>query len=202
MIFPNRKEAGFLLSEKLQRFHHDPRSIVLSIARGGVVVGAEIAKNLHLPLDIVVIKKVRAPGNPELAIGAVAPRSAQFVNWELALRSGVEQEYLDRELSERKKEVEEKVKKFKISNYPTSYKTIILVDDGVATGATIMAALRYIGRKVKVILAVPVITRGIYDTLESKIEIVALAVPHTFNAVGEFYKEFPQVTDEEVLKML
>lgn len=211
-MFQNRKEAGILLSQKLDIFQDDlAGALVLAIPRGGVVVGAQIADHLHLPLDIIVIKKLRAPGNSELAIGAVAPGGVQFVDWELVLRSGVEQEYLDQELSDRRKEVEERVKKYQIPNTKfqinfknqiSKYKTIILVDDGVATGATVLAALKYIGKKIKIILAVPVIARDIYDTLESKVEIIALEIPESFGAVGEFYKEFPQVTDEEVVKML
>lgn len=205
VVFQNRKEAGILLSQKLDIFHNDlAGALVLAIPRGGVVVGAQIADRLHLPLDIIVIKKLRAPGNSELAIGAVGPNGVQFIDWECALRSEVEQNYLDSELTRKRKEVEERVKKFSTGKWHArDYKKIILVDDGVATGATVLAALQYIGQKIKIILAVPVIAKDMYDTLESEVDkIVALDIPDRFNAVGEFYKEFPQVSDEEVVSIL
>jgi len=233
-VFQSREEAGQLLSTKLSKYQKDKYAIVLGIPRGGVVVGNQIAKLLNISFSAVVVKKLSAPDNPELAIGAIAPENVKVIDWDLALRSGVEQGYLDEEVEKKRKEVEERIKKYsrssgihdatdahssqaasgKISNY----KTIILTDDGVATGATVLAALKYIknirlaanDRKLKTILAVPVIARDTYNKLKSEVdpdqigvdEIIALEIPESFSAVGQFYNEFPQVTDEEVMKML
>lgn len=210
-MFQNRKEAGMLLSKRLSNFKKDENAIILAIPRGGVVVGKQISQDLSLPLSLVVVKKLGAPSNPELAIGALAPSGVKYIDWDLALRIGAEQEYLDREIRQKKKEVEERVKKFQISNFKFSkYKTFILVDDGIATGATTLAAIEYIKASVKrkaesekLILAVPVIAKETYNRLQEKVDkIVALETPEFFGAVGEFYREFPQISDEEVIKLL
>lgn len=217
-MFKNRVEAGRLLSDKLIKYRGNTKTAVLSIPRGGIVVGQELAKNLNLPLTYVVVKKLRAPGNPELAIGALAPDGVKVIDWELALKIGVEQEYLDEEIERKQKEVEERTEKFlersNLRGGSTSLKDknfIILTDDGVATGATVLAAIKYIKNlkpttynlSPKIILAVPVVAKDTFDKLKSEVdEIIALEIPDSFSAVGQFYEEFPQVTDEEVIKML
>ncbi len=213
-MFKNRVEAGRILSKKLVKYRRDKNATVLSIPRGGIIVGKELAKNLILPHSHIVVKKLSAPNNSELAIGALAPSGVKVIDWELALRIGVDQEYLDEEIKRKSREVEEREKKFKIQNAKVKIKDkkiIILVDDGVATGSTILVALKYIksikltanDQKLKTILAVPVVAKDTFDKLKSEVdEIVALEIPDSFSAVGQFYEEFPQVTDEEVIKML
>ncbi len=204
-----------LLSRKLQNYAKHQNAIVVSIPRGGVVVGETIAEALNLPLDIIVVKKLGVPGNPELAIGAVAPGGIKFIDFDLALRSGVEQEYLDREIKDKSEKIRERIKKLKIRNPKSEIrnkKIIILVDDGIATGATTLAAIKYIkesqkskvkSQKYKIILAVPVIAKATYDKLKFEVDkIIALEIPDAFSAVGQFYREFPQVSDEEVIKLL
>ncbi|MBI5452060.1 phosphoribosyltransferase [Candidatus Gottesmanbacteria bacterium] len=229
-MFQNRQEAGKLLAERLESYRNNDEVAVLAIPRGGVVVGRQIADKLHISLYLVVVKKLGAPNNPELAIGAVAPYGTKMIDWDLALRLGVEQDYLDEEIKRKQKEVEERQKKFSIFNFQFSNikkkNIFIIIDDGVATGATISSAIKYIkqissvyssserqrveklyensSRQARtIILAVPVIAKDAYNRLQSEVDkIIALEVPDAFGAVGEFYREFPQVTDEEVIKYL
>ena len=210
-MFKNRVEAGRILSKKLVKYRRDKNATVLSIPRGGIIVGKELAKNLILPHSHIVVKKLSAPNNSELAIGALAPSGVKVIDWELALRIGVDQEYLDEEIKRKSREAEERMNKF---NSPaggqiSNFKTIILTDDGVATGSTVLAAIKYIkeqrtkNKEQKIILAVPVIAQDTYNKLKSEVnEIVALEIPDSFSAVGQFYEEFPQVTDEEVLEII
>ncbi len=213
-MFQNREEAGNLLSQKLNFCKNSKDTIILAIPRGGVVVGRQIAKILNLPLSLVVIKKLGAPKNPELAIGAIAPDGVKYIDWKLVERLEIEEEYLDHEIKDKSEEVKEKIKKFKIRNPKSEIrnkKKIILTDDGIATGATTLAAIKYIKHlypkpytlNPKIILAVPVIAKDTFDRLKSEVDkIVALEVPGSFKAVGQFYKEFEQIIDEEVIKLL
>lgn len=211
-MFQNREHAGQSLAEKLQEFKNRKDTIVLAIPRGGVVVGRQIADKLSLLFSALVVKKLGAPDNPELAIGALAPDGVRYINFDLALRNRVEQKYLDKEIKEKREEVEERVKQYQISNIKyriKNNKNIILVDDGIATGATTFAAIKYLKKQIadnreqKIILAVPVFAKNTFNELKSKVErIVALEIPESFNAVGQFYREFPQVSDEEVIKLL
>lgn len=213
-MFKNRGQAGQLLADKLKEFRNNNQAVVWAIPRGGVIVAKQISVILSLPLNIIIVKKLSAPGNPELAIGAITHNGIKYVDRELALRLGVEQDYLNQETERKKKEVEEREKKFQLSvfsNQLSDRKIIILVDDGVATGATVLAAIKYINQnkvttkdqRPKTILAVPVIAKNSYNELKSQIDsIIALEVPESFSAVGQFYQEFPQVEDEEVAKLL
>lgn len=218
-MFQDRSEAGLLLADKLSSYKKHKQAQVLAIPRGGIVIGSQIAKKLSLPLSIIVVKKLGAPGNPELAIGALAPGNVKYIDWDLALRSGVEQEYLETEIKDKSEQIKEREKKFfERSNLPrgsTSWegkKIIILVDDGIATGATTFVAIKYIkqlairqlaDKKMTIVLAIPVIAKETYNKLQSQVDkIVALEIPDSFAAVGQFYRDFPQVSDEEVIKLL
>ncbi|MBI3379942.1 phosphoribosyltransferase [Candidatus Gottesmanbacteria bacterium] len=212
-MFQNREEAGKLLAAELSKYKNNQDAVVLAIPRGGVVVGRQIADKLSLPLILAVVKKIGAPGNPELAIGALAPSNTKFIDWDLVFRSNVGQDYLDAELDAKRNEIEERVQKFKIRNLKSvirNKKIIILTDDGIATGATTRAAINYIKiitknqeTIAKIILAIPVIAKETYDKIKKEVnKIFALEIPQSFNAVGQFYKEFPQVSDEEVMELL
>lgn len=210
-----------MLAQSLQEYKHRGDVIVFVIPRGGVVVGKEVTKALHLPLSAVVVRKLGAPGNPELAIGAVAPEGIQVIDEDLVFRLGVGKKYLDEEIKRKRRELQERMERFGIKNLELTIKNkkiMILVDDGVATGATTLAAIRYlkylklrtnlsVGKagnlELKTILAVPVIAKDIYNRLKSEVDkIIALNIPDSFGAVGEFFREFPQVTDEEVKNIL
>lgn len=211
-MFKDRKEAGKYLSEKLRDYKNKKGVLIIGIPRGGIVVGGEIAQELNRPLVYLVVKKLVSPDNKELAIGAVTQNNIKIIDWDIALRNNVSQEYLDAEIKQKSADVILSVKRYKISQSKNwaRYNTFILVDDGVATGATIMAALKYINEKSKVksqkskiILAVPIIAKSQYFQLGEKFDrIESLDTPESFSSVGEFYKYFPQINDEEVIKLL
>jgi putative phosphoribosyl transferase len=186
-VFKDRKQAGRALGRELSAIN-EKYNLVVAIPRGGVVVGFEIAKILKLPLAPLVVKKVPTFGQPELAAGAVAPER---------ISTGKKSNEVEAEVGKR-------IKKFGgLSDF--SGKKVILVDDGIATGATVETAILFLKKKgVRVIaVAVPVVGRDEFEKLQTLVErVVALEIPYEFDAIGEFYCEFPQVTDEEVIQLL
>ncbi len=205
-MFENRLQAGILLAKKLPRVVKDKNIIILALARGGVVVGKVIAQLLNSKLDVLVIRKIGSPLNPELAIGAVAPRNTVYWNKELVRELGISSAFAQ-ELR-RGKEKERKEKELLLRGkkpFEILGKTVILVDDGVATGASVLAARKFLSKEnpKSVILAVPVIAKDTMIDLKKEFDsIVSLKVQKIFQAVGEFYKNFPQVEDSEVIKLL
>lgn len=206
-MFESRQKAGGLLAQKLKDYKDQKNAVVIAIPRGGVVVAYEVARALNLFLDVVIIRKIGAPQNPELAIGAVGPARTIYWDHELIKRLGVSKKQRERLVNEKIKEQKRREELFRFRKKRLSFKgkTVIVVDDGIATGATAICAamaLRKKGAKEK-ILAVPVIAK---DTLASVIEsfedICVLMVPEDFYAVGQFYEEFPQVSDNEVVELL
>ncbi|QQG45626.1 MAG: endolytic transglycosylase MltG [Candidatus Sungiibacteriota bacterium] len=205
MTFKNRKEAGEKLAEALLGFKNAKNTLVLALPRGGVVVGYEISQALNLPLDIVVPRKIGAPSDPEYAIGAITESGEGIFNTrELA---GIDQDWFKKEVEKEKKEAERRLKLYR-GNRPYSQllgKIVIIVDDGVATGYTMRAALKSVrGQKPqKIIVAVP---HGAKDSLEQlrkeADEVISLIEPEWYGAVGMFYEEFPQTTDKEVIQLL
>ena len=207
MIFKNRQEAGKKLAEKLKDFQDSQDLIVLAIPRGGLVIGKQLSLVLNCPLDILVTKKIGAPNNPELAIGAVGIIGEPVINEELTSRLGVGKGYLEKEITNRKAEVERRVREYRgnRSTIKLKDKTIIITDDGVATGATMMAAIEIVRQQgpKKIVVAIPVISRDSMLKLEEQAdEVVYLEAPLMFFAVGQFYQEFDQVSDKEVKELL
>lgn len=214
-MFKDRKQAGELLAKKLNKFNNKKDTIVFGITRGGVVVADEIAKKLKLPLEIIVIKKIGAPLNPELAIGAVGPPASQArasragpsktVYWEKRLLKAllVNHDYKT-EASDIKNQEREELEKYLrrgAGSAEVKDKKIILVDDGVATGATVLCALKYFRNKkaAKVILAVPVIAKDTVDNIEKYFDsIIAIEIVKDLNAIGRFYQDFSQVENKKV----
>lgn len=181
--------------------------VVLAIPRGGVVVGVEIAKSLSCPLDITVTKKIGAPGNPELAIGAVGRGGVRVIDESLVRKVGADKEYIDQEIEKLEIEILEKEKRLrgKRKALKIKGKTVILTDDGIATGATAEAAIKVIQHQEpkKLIVAMPVAPSESVKKLKPLVdEFICLSTPALFWAVGQFYQEFEQVTDEEVIKIL
>lgn len=205
-MFKDRKEAGRQLAARLKKYR-SKTTLILAIPRGGVVVGKELAKVLGCLLDVIVTKKIGAPGNPELAIGAVGPDGTMVLNQELAPRTGMDKKYINEEKKVKSREVARRMRTFRKGKKPLNLagKTVILTDDGIATGATIEAAIKWIRtqKPKKVILAVPVAAP---DSLAKFTlladEVVCLDQPYFFAAVGQFYESFPQTTDEEVIELL
>jgi predicted phosphoribosyltransferase len=200
-MFRDRDEAGRLLGE-LVRERVEPTAIVLGVPRGGVVVAVHVASALGAPLDVVVPRKLGAPGNPELGIGAVAP-GVVVVNEDLARRLRVPDAYLEREAALQQEEVERRTRAYRGDRPPPELagRTSVIVDDGVATGGTVLAAIAWARAQgsARVVLAVPVLPSSMLPRLrEAADDVLALAAPHAFGSVGEWYDRFPQVGDEEV----
>jgi len=204
MIFKDREDAAEKLAKKLKSLKiQDP--VILAIPRGGVVTGDVIAREIGAKLDIVVSRKVGAPYNPELAIGAVMHDGSFFPNTDLIVALNVSNEYIKQEIASEMKEIERRLNKFRGGkDYDLTGKTVILVDDGIATGATMFAAVEWVKsqKPKRLIISIPI---GPSDTIErlSKVaEVVVLDAPVFFNAVGEFYDVFEQVDDYRVIKIM
>lgn len=205
MIFEDRIDAGERLAELLKE-HAGPDTVVLGIPRGGVIVAEVVATTLGVPLDVVVPRKVGAPGNSELGLGAVAPGVRVLDPW-LIERLGVTEEYLEREIAAEEAEMIRRLRAYRGDRPPLELagKTAIVVDDGVATGGTAVAAIRWARSQGagRVVLAVPVAPPQTMERLRHEAdEVVALATPEPFFAVGEWYRRFDQTSDEEVVAAL
>lgn len=202
-MFKDREDGGRKLAEKLVRFRGAKDTVVLGIPRGGVVVGAEVARSLDLPLDIAVAAKVGSPANPEFAIGAVAPDGDVTPN----PNAGFSSEQVQRLGGP----AFDKVRRYQSrlrGERPTldvADKTVLLVDDGLATGLTAMAAADWLKREgaAQVVLAVPVAPESAISLLRRHAdEVIAVEVPEVFYAVGQFYERFRQTEDAEVEELL
>jgi putative phosphoribosyl transferase len=202
-MFIDRAHAGRSLARLLDAHDHAPSTIVLGIPRGGVVVAAEVAAALGLPLDVAVAAKVGAPGNPEFAIGAVAPDGEVIAN----PAAGFSAEEVKAYSGDAHAKVELYLGMLRSGRAPLDVrgKTVLLVDDGLATGLTTRAAVEWLCRSgaSKVVVAAPVGSPSAVSFLEGAAdEVVVAAVPAGFYAVGQFYERFGQTEDEEVLSLL
>ena len=205
-MFKDRRQAGKKLSSKLYKFKNKD-AIVVGITRGGAVVAQEISKALNLPLDVIVIKKIGAPQNPELAIGALGPNSVVFWDEGLIRRLNIGEEYKNRSKEIKnfeRTQLENFLRKGK-KPLDVKNKKVILVDDGVATGATVLCAVKFF-RKEKskeVILAIPVIAKDTFLSIKKYFDTtIALQIEEDLYAIGQFYKKFPQIENEEVRDLL
>lgn len=208
MIFKDRREAGQKLAKKLEKYKNKKDTIILGLPRGGVVVADEAASFLNLPLDLVVPRKIGAPGNPEYAIGAITEDGEGIFNTEVVRAYEISSEYLKNEVEKEKKEAERRLKVYRGKRSPLSTlksKTIILIDDGIATGLTMKAAIKSVKKKgaTKVIVAVPVTARDSLSEIKKEVdEVICLHAPVFFGAVGAFYEEFGQTEDSEVIEIM
>ncbi|HWX36084.1 MAG TPA: phosphoribosyltransferase [Steroidobacteraceae bacterium] len=207
-MFANRTSAGRELSGRLQHLRHE-KPVVLALPRGGVPVGFEIAEQLDAPLDIILVRKIGVPWQPELALGAVVDGADPQVifNDKLAAELGIERDYIAGETARQLQEIERR-RKIYLGDRPSSPlagATVIVVDDGIATGSTVRAALRAVRKSgaAKIVLAVPVAPEDTLDELRGEVdEIVFLGSPSPFIAVGAHYAEFAQLTDADVVALL
>lgn len=204
MIFKDRIDAAEKLAKKLEWLKKE-NPVILAIPRGGVVTGDVIAKILGLPLDIIVSRKIGAPYNPELAIGAVVHDGSFFPNSDLINALGIPKKYLDEQIAEQLEEIERRLVKFRgRKDYDLKNKIVVLVDDGIATGATVFVAVEWIKRQKpkRIIVAIPVGPRDTIERLSKIAEVVVLYDPVMFGAVGEFYHSFDQVEDYQVAEIM
>ena len=203
-MIKNRSDAGNKLAEKLTDIVKGEESIVLAIPRGGVVVGKEISKKLICPLDVIISKKITPQSFPEYAIGAITHDGTIYRSEHWDRFSQVSK--FEDEKNKKKLELKRKLEKYRgNSDYEFGNKTVILVDDGIATGSTVFVLLKWLSKHnvKRIILAVPVIPATTYEEMKPLVDnLVALEIPTEFSAVGQFYEEFDQVSDNEVIKIL
>jgi len=208
MIFENRREAGRQLATALtKRGYKGENTLILGIPRGGLVVADEVAKALSAVLDVIIARKLRAPYQPELGIGAIVDGDHVLLNEGLVRAVGTGQDYLNREIAFQKEEIERRLRFYR-NHWPApeiAGKTVIVVDDGIATGYTFRASLESLRQRHpdRLVAAAPVAARESVEMLTSFAdEIVCLNTPLSFHAVGAWYQDFDQVSDEEAAVIL
>jgi putative phosphoribosyl transferase len=206
-MFKNREEAGELLAQELAPFRNDPNAILLALPRGGVVVAYQLSLALHLPLDVLITRKIGAPGNPEYALGAVSETGAVYWNQEALSGLSVPERELAAAVQAQQKEVTRRVALYRQGRPFPSLKdrTVILVDDGLATGATFFASVTTArqAHPRRIIGAIPVGPRSTVQEARNLVDqLVILRTPEPFYAVGTFSRDFEQVEDREVLQYL
>jgi len=212
VIFRDRIDAAKKLVERLYWFKDEIQenkspAVIVAIPRGGVVIGDVIASELGVKLDLIVSRKIGAPFNSELAIGAVMPDGSYFLN-DVAEMIKVSQDYIESQINKEVKEIDRRLIEFRGNreyNNKLEDKIVVLVDDGIATGATILASAKWIKDKhncKQLIIAVPLAPREILEDLNRAADKVSLYTPEPFGAVGRFYQDFNQVSDEEVKEIM
>ena len=207
MVYRDRKDAGKRLAEKLMQYRGKADVIVLGLPRGGVTVACEVARALQCPLDILIVRKIGFPGNPELAAGAVSETGSGVFNEDIVTAYGVSRSYLDMETARQKQEIARRISLYRGGKGVPALtgKTVILVDDGVATGATVKAAISTLKQEkmARLVVALPVASREAEQELSASVdEWICLQTPTDLRAVGSYYTDFSQVEDEEVVAML
>jgi putative phosphoribosyl transferase len=207
MQFQDRRDAGQQLAEALVFLKDREGLLILGIPRGGVVVAAEISCVLGAPLDVFIARKIGAPGNPELAIGAVSSSGEVVLDERLVAGLGVPPGYVEAEIARQREEIARRMIAYRGGRPSPELmgKTVVLVDDGVATGATTLAALRTLRASdpAELILAVPVGPPDAITLLSAEADrVICLHTPEWFWAVGAFYEDFDQIADEEVVRLL
>jgi len=205
-MFVDRIEAGEKLAEELREYK-DKDCVVVAIPRGGVIVADQVARELDCPLDLIITRKIGAPGNPELAMGAVAGENRVVISEDVKAGLGASEEYIQAEVAKQLSEIKRRRRIYVGEKSPLSLKNkiVILIDDGLATGYTARVAVDAIRKEdpSQIILAVPVAPRDTCESLSSKADkVVCLDRPGLFYAVGQFYVDFSQTTDDEVVEIM
>ncbi len=206
-LFRDRTEAGRLLAARLEKYAGKPDVIVLALPRGGVPVAYEVAKALHAPMDVFVVRKLGIPGQEELAMGAVATGGMRVLNDQVVRGLGIPEYVIDAVVNWETEELKRRERLYRGDRPPADVrgKTVILVDDGLATGSTMLAAVRALREQgpARIVVAVPVASPDTCELLKAHVdEVVCAATPDPFYAVGLWYRDFSQTTDEEVRELL
>ncbi len=205
--FRDRTEAGQVLASRLTAYAHRPDVLVLALPRGGVVVAFEVAKALHVPLDVLIIRKLGVPGYEELAMGAIASGGVRVLNDEVVRMLVLSTEVINKVTVQEQHELERREHLYR-GDRPASDvqgRTIILVDDGIATGATMRAAIATVRKRqpARIVVAVPVAASATCEALETQVdELICIIRPEEFYSVGFWYEHFAQTTDKEVRDLL
>ena len=205
--FFNRSEAGQFLAGSLTAYANRDDVVVLALPRGGVPVAAEVAKRLNAPLDVFVVRKLGLPGHPELAMGAIASGGVRVFNGEVVNALRISDEVIDAVSAEELVELQRREKAYRADRPPLELegKTVIVVDDGIATGSTMLAAVSALRQlnAARIVVATPVISKSTYSEIQRAAdEVAAVLVPEHFYAVGQWYEDFSQTSDEEVRELL
>lgn len=206
MVFENRQEAGKKLATGLYKYREES-PFVLSLPRGGVPIGYEIAEVLHAPLDILVVRKIGLSGNREFGIGAIAEGGVRVLDKTTIEVLGIDEEEIEDTIELEEEELKRRVRIYRGGRFLSNLqgKTIILADDGMATGITAKAAIESVKKlnPKKIVLVSPVCALDTVESLRKLVdEVICLAMPFDFMAVGAWYKNFTQVSDEEVVDLL
>ncbi len=207
MLFYDRHEAGQLLAARLKNYANRPEVLVLALPRGGVAVGVEVAKALNAPLDVFVVRKLGVPGQEELGFGAVASGGVRTLNESLIQDLRIPTGVIEGVSKSAWQELERRERVYRQDRpFPSVHeRTVILVDDGIATGGTMRAAVLALHhmRPRRIVIAVPVAPPSACVELGKLVdEVVCIAMPELFFAIGQWYEEFPQISDEQVAEML
>lgn len=207
MIFQNRQEAGIKLAHELEMYKDREDVVVLGIPRGGVVTAYEVAKELNCPLDVTIARKIGAPSNPEFALGAVGEKGEVVLNPDVACEIKLGDPYIKEEAGRQREEIKRRLEMFREGGKGIDFKNkiVIIVDDGIATGSTMQAAVKSVreDKPSKIVVAIPVAPPQSIEELEQEAdEVVCLHQDPYFMAVGQFYSEFSQTEDEEVIEIL
>lgn len=207
MLFKDRQEAGKELSKALLHYKNAEKTVVLGLPRGGVILASEIAKALNLPLDVIIPRKIGAPHNEELAIGALAGDTVVLDKEIINSLGGVPSSYIDQTVAKEKQEAARRLALYRKGKGAQNFRgwTVIIVDDGIATGSTLRASLAYLRQagSAKIVVAVPLAPPETAKEFRHAVdEWICLYTPASFYAVGQFYAVFEQVSDEEVIRKL
>jgi predicted phosphoribosyltransferase len=205
--FRDRREAGRLLAEKLSVYANRRDVIVLALPRGGVPVAYEVGRALNAPLDVFPVRKLGVPGHDELAMGAIAPGGIRVLNDELVRALRIPDDLLDAVVAKEEQELTRREQLYRGDHPPIDVrgKTVILVDDGLATGATMLAAIKALRQQQagRIVVAVPIASAATCDQMRAYVDDIVCAVtPEPFYAVGLWYENFSQTSDEEVRELL
>ena len=207
MLFHDRYEAGRFLAAKLKHFANRPDVVVLALPRGGAPVGYEVAKALNVPLDVFIVRKLGVPGHKELAMGAIASGSVRVLNQEVIDALGIPETVIDEVAAREERELEHQERTYRDGRPPLDVqgRTVILVDDGLATGSSMRVAAAALRNKqpAQIAVAVPVASPDTCAEFVAEVdEVVCAATPEPFWAVGAWYGDFSQTSDEEVRNLL
>jgi putative phosphoribosyl transferase len=207
MLLQDRFEGGRMLAASLKQFANRSDVVILALPRGGVPVGYEVAKALNVPLDVFIVRKLGAPGQEELAMGAIASGGVLLLNHNIVDALGIPEHVINAAAAREQHELERREREYRDGRPPVDVrgKTVIVVDDGLATGSSMRAAVEALRKKgaARIIAAVPVASPATCAEFESEVDKVICAVtPEPFWAVGQWYKDFAQTSDEEVRDLL